>query len=902
MQEISAPLPVLLKMSGEASILILIVLAAQWLLGRRLKPRWRYALWLLVLLRLALPWTIPSPASLFNVLKMPAAAHQAQLEISPVQTVDVSNLNAEAAAASLPSSGVHWLAWLWATGAFLLASCAVISQYRFHRRVGRLRPLIDEPTLSLLEDCKALMGVSTPVTLVEMEAVKSPTLFGFVRPRLLLPTGLVSSFTRDELRHVFLHELAHIKRHDILTGWMAFGLQVVHWFNPLVWLALHRLRVDRELACDELALSCARTGENESYGLTIVKLLEGYGQSAWGPSLAGILEDKHQMKERICMIAKFHKTDRGLALAVVLLAGLALVTLTDAQSQTKLQPGQFSDPRLERKVEYSTKQASVQDIVRSLAEQVGLKYNWQKSFDQTDPLCRQWVRNVTIDGKTCQQALEQILKPVGLRYQVEDGVLVLSRQDEGMQHAPQQKTAVGSAEPDASQGVWAVKFEPVGDFSPKTPGEFLARIPIYSGQHGEIGYFRTKQQGDKLVGSFLASNGEQLKAALNALPDIKVTSVEKLTQEQLIEYEKSPQESLIDLNPDASKGVWAVRFEPVGDFAPRTPGEFLGRIHIYSGQAGEIGYFRTTKQGDKLIGSFLAYDGDQLKAALDKVPGIKVISVEKLTQETLAEYENLPQESLELRGDTYISQQTRLAKGGVRWAEFHLWDAYANGANGVTPNPAKADKWLRAFVKDVYVVRFEAAGDFHPRTAWEYLDDIRKHTSEWRSDDDWIGVAGFLRTKKEGDKLVAAQLSNEPEKLKALIEANPDLKFDSVEAMTPESFVEYEKSPQESLIDFNNLDASKGVWVVRFEPTGDFSPKTPSDFLARIHVYSGQDGEIGYFRTTKQGDKLAASFLAYDPDQLKAALAAIPGIKVTSVEKLTQEQLTDYEKSPQDSL
>src|ERR1051326_4754216 len=66
--------------------------------------------------------------------------------------------------------------------------------------------------------------------------------------------------------------------------------------------------------------------------------------------------------------------------------------------------------------------------------------------------------------------------------------------------------------------------------------------------------------------------------------------------------------------PESSKGVWAVRFEPVDDFATKTPSEFLGRIHIYSGQHGEIGYFRTRKQGDKLIGSFLAYDGEQLKA------------------------------------------------------------------------------------------------------------------------------------------------------------------------------------------------------------------------------------------------------------------------------------------------
>lgn len=247
------------------------------------------------------------------------------------------------------------------------------------------------------------------------------------------------------------------------------------------------------------------------------------------------------------MIAKFHKRDRSLALAIVVLAGLALVTLTDAQNQAETQPAK-------------------------------------------------------------------------------------------------------TGEPDASKGVWAVKFEPAGDFKPRTPGEYLARIHLYagySGHDGEIGYFRTTKQGGNLVGSFLAYDAAQLKAALGKVPGIKVTSVEKLTPETLAAYEKLPQESLIDFNHlDAAQGVWAVRFEPVGDFSPRTPRDFLGRIHIYSGNDGEIGYFRTTKQGGKLAGSFLAYDADELKAALGKVPGIKVTSVEKLTPETLAAYEKSPQESL----------------------------------------------------------------------------------------------------------------------------------------------------------------------------------------------------------------------------------------------------------------
>src|SRR5207248_3646996 len=103
------------------------------------------------------------------------------------------------------------------------------------------------------------------------------------------------------LRYVFLHELAHIKRHDILAGWLMAVLQIAHWFNPLVWLASYRMRADRELACDALALSYARENENQRYGDTIIKLLEGFGQSAWAPGLAGTVENGNQTKERIQM-------------------------------------------------------------------------------------------------------------------------------------------------------------------------------------------------------------------------------------------------------------------------------------------------------------------------------------------------------------------------------------------------------------------------------------------------------------------------------------------------------------------------------------------------------------------------------------------------------------------------
>ena len=337
----------LLRASWQGAVLIVLVLGVQWTVGRRLHPRWRYGLWLLVLLRLALPWTLPSPASLFNVLTfpgLPLAAAAVRTEpgsenpatalpavVAPADSAAAASAFQAAAPAHRLRVRFSWLPALWSAGALALTVYLLVTHYRLARRVSRRRPLLDVPVLNLLEDCKQQMGVRVPLTLVETEEVGSPALFGFVRPRLLLPAGLARSFSETELRHVFRHELGHVKRHDILLGWLMTALQILHWFNPLVWLAFHRMRVDRELACDALALSYVRPEEHQAYGHTIIKLLESFGRPARAPSLAGTVENRNQMKERIRMIATFKKSNRGFALAAALFAGLGLITLTDAQ-------------------------------------------------------------------------------------------------------------------------------------------------------------------------------------------------------------------------------------------------------------------------------------------------------------------------------------------------------------------------------------------------------------------------------------------------------------------------------------------------------------------------------------------------------------------------------------------
>jgi hypothetical protein len=203
---------------------------------------------------------------------------------------------------------------------------------RLNRVISRLRPLTNGAVLDLLEDCKAEMGVRTPLSLVETAAVNSPALLGFIRPRLLVPVGLTQQFAPAELRYIFLHELGHLKRCDIPLNWVLSVLLILHWFNPLVWFAFSRLRADRELACDAMALAHAQESERQPYGQTIIKLLERFTRPALVPGLLGILETKNQMKRRIRMIAKFRSKDNWSMLATSVAAAIALVTLTDAQS------------------------------------------------------------------------------------------------------------------------------------------------------------------------------------------------------------------------------------------------------------------------------------------------------------------------------------------------------------------------------------------------------------------------------------------------------------------------------------------------------------------------------------------------------------------------------------------
>ena len=355
----------LLQTTLVASLVICLILLIQKILGGRLGPRWCHALWLVLLIRMILPWSPSSRLSVSNLIHSLDSEIQSRQQLPPVEQEAVSaaeqtaetfdstagpELESDSAAlepvAPKPpvtvdgggESKLHLAAIrqvlpvLWLAGAIVIGIYLLVSDLALWRIVKRDSPLVNQPMLELFEECKAQMGVQSLVVVVPSDQVRSPGLFGFVRPRLLLPRQMLDNATTEEIRYVFLHELAHLRRRDIYLGWLTSLLQVLHWFNPLVWLAFYRMRADRELACDALVLT--RTGQDKSqeYGSAIVDLVRRYSRSRPLPAMAGIIESKSQLKRRIAMITEFKSNSyRWSPLAIILMVILACICLPDAE-------------------------------------------------------------------------------------------------------------------------------------------------------------------------------------------------------------------------------------------------------------------------------------------------------------------------------------------------------------------------------------------------------------------------------------------------------------------------------------------------------------------------------------------------------------------------------------------
>lgn len=284
------------SLGGGGVILLLLLLAR--LTGGRYAARWRCWAWVLLGLRLALPFSL-LPQSVHTVSPIvlsapehvvlyrsgPSAPAQATLPVPtpppaaqsvspssgqpavPSQRPAAAAETAEAPAVSLTLEQL--LTGLWLVGAAGVLVWNGGAHLRFCRYLRRWSAPAEDPLL--LREFHWLadrLGLGRRPRLRTCAGLVVPMLAGILRPVLLLP----EDFPPGEARcYSLLHELTHYRRRDIWLKTLMVWVRALHWFNPAVWLMARAVEQDTELACDEGALKWLSQSERAAYGWAILQ-------------------------------------------------------------------------------------------------------------------------------------------------------------------------------------------------------------------------------------------------------------------------------------------------------------------------------------------------------------------------------------------------------------------------------------------------------------------------------------------------------------------------------------------------------------------------------------------------------------------------------------------------------
>ncbi len=338
-----------------SSILLAVFLLLRGTLFRKLSPRVRYALWGVVLLRLLVPFQIPS-------LSLPAAAADLAPELSTISerpifpnTILVRPINPsvsldEEDQADLPHSAstiesnlseyYHFggptlsegVQVVWTAGAGVVLLAVLAANLRFAQKLRQSR--------------RPLPTAGCPLPVYEADGLSSPCLCGVLRPAVYLtPEAAEDGRVRT---HVLSHELTHFRHRDHIWSLLRCLALALHWYNPLVWAAVVLSKRDGELACDEGTI--ARLGEAERipYGRTLIGLVArrsgACGVLSCSTSMTG---GKKTVQRRIAQLVKQPEAKKtALFLAAAALALAAVFVFAGGQrGQETVPSGDYSSLR-----------------------------------------------------------------------------------------------------------------------------------------------------------------------------------------------------------------------------------------------------------------------------------------------------------------------------------------------------------------------------------------------------------------------------------------------------------------------------------------------------------------------------------------------------------------------------
>ena len=246
--------------------------------AKKFPAKWQYYVWIAVLLSMIIPVYKLIPAR--EVQKLPFVSHT---EVA--QTETVQNLEEAPRMVTIEETPIEYrevnitpkfsiklldfLAYIWLVGMciylIIVISSYIIYLIRKHKNAIRLTEN------AVLTEVKKELKVKRKIKIRMSPDIQSPMLVGVLFPVIYIPCREISD---ENMRMVFLHELTHYKRKDLLVKWLSLFVNAVHWFNPLAYLLCANVSEACEVSCDMAVTKNMSDEEQKIYMKTILDLVE----------------------------------------------------------------------------------------------------------------------------------------------------------------------------------------------------------------------------------------------------------------------------------------------------------------------------------------------------------------------------------------------------------------------------------------------------------------------------------------------------------------------------------------------------------------------------------------------------------------------------------------------------